>query len=202
MDDISKFVQNLKAREGSDSVFNPYLDDNIAKNLELYFRLMKSHGNVDTLLVGEAPGYLGCKLTGIPFTSGDAVMNIEHPFLCELKSKIRIDCVSAEATATVVWEFLSTQSKLPLFWNSFPFHPHPVGNPDGNRAPTNEEVTEGVEYLQAIYEIFTPAKVLGLGRKGEQCAKLAFPEKTITYIRHPGRGGKAEFISGFKSILT
>lgn len=202
MDDISNFTDSLRKRKQSSTVFNPYLDKNLANNLELYLRLIKSQKSVDVLLVGEAPGHLGCKLTGIPFTSGEAVMKIEHPILQKLRSRIHLDQVTSETTANIAWEFLSTKNSNPLFWNSFPFHPHPSGNLEVNRTPSNAEVSEGVKYLQEIYRIFKPGKVIGLGRKGERCAKIAFPELDIPYVRHPARGGKSHFMSGLDVILT
>lgn len=77
MRNISKFVNRLCERSSSEVVFNPYQDDRLAINLEKYLQFMKSEEGNKILLVGEAPGYAGCKMTGIPFTSGRAICNPE-----------------------------------------------------------------------------------------------------------------------------
>ncbi len=201
MRNISKFVNRLCERSNSEVVFNPYHDDKLAHNLEKYLQFMKTEKGNKILLVGEAPGYAGCKMTGIPFTSGQAIYQFDHPLLKKLRHTVSLRKVESEKTATIVWEFLAKKGSTPLFWNSFPFHPHPKNSPEENRAPTKAEVEEGVSYLHELFDIFKPTIIGGLGRAGERCSQRAFKDKSILYIRHPSRGGKPKFIEGMDRIV-
>lgn len=202
MNTIEHFVAELAAQHSTVTVSNPYVDKNIADNLRLYLNAMISRPGKRILLVGEAPGYKGCKLTGIPFTSGRVFERFDHPLLTALAGRLRLADMEAENTATIVWEYLSRKkSPTPLFWNSFPFHPHPEGNEKKNRAPTAAEVEAGIHYLQRLNAIFRPELIAGIGTKGARCAKSALPERDVVCIRHPSFGGKKDFIRGMERIL-
>lgn len=201
MSSISKFIGSLYDRPNTKTVFNPYKDIGPSSNLENYFNLMKLEKGRKILLVGEAPGYAGCKITGIPFTSGQSIFDVEHPLLIKLRNVISLDNIEKEPTSTIVWKYLQTKKTTPLFWNSFPFHPHPNNLLRENRKPTSQEILEGVSYLKALFKIFRPELILGLGRAGESCSKQAFKEKDIKYIRHPSNGGKSKFIEGMNEYL-
>ncbi|WP_428353461.1 uracil-DNA glycosylase [Methyloprofundus sp.] len=180
---------------------NPYLEVGVAENLKLYLEAMLKLDGKRILLVGEAPGYKGCKITGIPFTSGKIFESVNHPILSGIKDKLRLGKIESENTATIVWNYLATKNKIPLFWNSFPYHPHPEDNENKNRAPTYEEIKYGVKFLHALNAIFKPEIIAGIGKSGLDCAKRAFLEREIKYIRHPSFGGKSEFIKGMNEIL-
>ena len=193
---IDKFIFELQEYGNSDGVANPYLEESLRSNLKHYFELMMQQPGPRILIVGEAPGYDGCRITGIPFTSGAAIKNVNHPILAELRPLVELSSIESEKTSTIVWEYLLTLKFAPLFWNSFPFHPYPGGNNRDNRRPTSSEISDGVYFLKEIFSLFQAEAVFGLGRAGEDCAKQAFPEKDVQYIRHPSRGGKPAFISG------
>lgn len=198
---IQKFIRELKQQPNTDTIGNPYQSRQLAINLRYYLEAMLSIDSPRILLVGEAPGYKGCKLTGIPFSSGEIFQRFDHPFLQQLNQKIKIKDLSGENTATIVWEYLTNKEITPLFWNSFPFHPHEAHNPLTNRAPNSKEVQQGIGYLQAIAKIYQPNLIAGVGNKGSRCAKLAFPDRNIPTIRHPSFGGKHQFITGMNSLL-
>jgi hypothetical protein len=67
---IKKFVAALASVQSSGNFCNQYSEQvNVSSirrdNLYLYFQQMvKRHPQL--LLVGEAPGYRGCRLTGVP----------------------------------------------------------------------------------------------------------------------------------------
>jgi len=198
---IDEFINELRRQENSPTVTNPYLNLAVVNNLRVYLNYMNKIEGKRILLVGEAPGYKGCKITGIPFTSGDIFKKIDHPLLKEIKRNIQLSKVESENSATIVWEYLSKKGNTPLFWNSFPFHPHPNGNDNKNRSPTPYEIGIGVNYLKKLYLIFNPDIVAGIGIKGVKCAKTAFPKLSVPYIRHPSFGGKSDFINGMNKII-
>jgi len=201
MHTISEFIDELKKQKNTPTISNPYLVSGVAENLKAYLESMLNIGGKRILLIGEAPGYKGCKITGIPFTSGKVFEKVEHPVLLEIKDKLILSKIEAENTATIVWNYLATKNSTPLFWNSFPYHPHPEGNENKNRTPTDEEIKYGVKFLHALNVIFKPEIIAGVGNSGVDCAERAFPELKIQYIRHPSFGGKSEFIEGMNEII-
>ena len=79
MNQINDFVDSLASSEISNCVFNHYShkhsENEIRRNnLILYLNGIKKL-NPETILVGESPGYQGCRLTGIPFTSEYLLLN-------------------------------------------------------------------------------------------------------------------------------
>lgn len=201
MNTIEKFIDELQKQTNTPTIFNPYLEPEVAGNLHAYLESMINIDGKRILLVGEAPGYKGCKITGIPFTSGKIFEIIEHHVLFSIKEKMKFKKIESENTATIVWNYLATKNCTPLFWNSFPYHPHPEGNINKNRAPTDAEIEYGVKFLQAINTIFKPSVIAGIGTSGVDCAKRSFPGMEIKYIRHPSYGGKSEFVKGMDAII-
>lgn len=201
MSSIEEFIIELTKQKNTATVTNPYLSQDVADNLRLYLNAMIKMEGKRILLVGEAPGYKGCKITGIPFTSGKVFERFDHPLLKEIGSQLKLTKIEPENTATIVWEYLSMKNDTPLFWNSFPFHPHPEGNENKNRAPTSEEVEIGITHFKRLHSIYKPDVVAGIGGKGVKCAEKAFPKENILYIRHPSFGGKSEFIEGMDKII-
>lgn len=206
MKTIEFFLDSLKRQKTTSTVTNPYLDDGLVNNLRLYLEYMSNIQGKRILLVGEAPGYKGCRITGIPFSSVKVLMGTEHPLFHTIKPQLSLSDdalrnMTSENTATIVWQYLVDKKTVPLFWNSFPFHPHPKDKENKNRAPNSKEVAQGIIYLQQLYTIFQPDIVAGIGVKGVECAKRALPELTVKYIRHPSYGGKSEFIEGMNSII-
>lgn len=199
MELLNNFLNLLSKRESSENVFNPYKNKEILNNLKLYFEYLIQNKN-NILIVGEAPGHKGCRITGIPFTSGVSIKNSEHEMFKELKDSLKFEKIIPENTATIVWDFLENK-KVPIFWNAFPFHPFKNNNSNSNRKPNQSEIKEGEKYLKAVYEIFKPKKLCTIGRVGEKTLSNLFPDKEIIYIRHPSYGGKKDFLEGMKNLL-
>ena len=197
---LGLFYQKLQKRKNSLTVFNPYREAYKLANLQAYLNAMQSL-RPRLMLVGEAPGFKGCRLTGIPFSSAKLYTEVEHPFLIQLRERLVLPQLEAENTAAIVWRYLRDKNAVPLFWNAFPYHPHPSRIQKKNRAPTKAEIIEGGEFLTLLADIFQPEVVAGLGRKGVEAARLAFPEKEIRYIRHPSYGGKSDFITGMDQLF-
>lgn len=196
-----KILKKLADYPQQEGVQNPYINRYALTNLRHYFEYMLKQTGKRVLLVGEAPGYKGCCITGIPFTSGKVFKNVSHQMLQELKTKILLPSIVGESTATIVWNYLATKDKTPLFWNSFPFHPYRTGNPASNRPPTNVEIKIGSQILAEIIELYQPELIAGIGHKGIKALEFIFPTQTFTYIRHPSNGGKMKFIKGMDNIL-
>ncbi|WP_224484609.1 uracil-DNA glycosylase [Robertkochia aurantiaca] len=162
------------------------------QNLEWYLIQMYPL-NPDTLLIGEAPGYKGAALTGIPFTSPEILKT--HRFFIPLALQRKKPVLpTGERTASVVWNELNRYEKLPLLWNIFPFHPYRKGNKSSNRSPMKSELRKGLTVCKELLKIFEIKTVITIGKKSSE----ALQEAGIYHlaIRHPSYGGIREFRSG------
>lgn len=200
---IEQFIINLSKYKDSSELTNLYLGDSREslirrENLKLYLEKM-SKLNPLILLLGEAPGYKGCRLTGIPFSS-ERVLNKNDFFRNQnFECVNEINALESEISATIVWNELANYSDKPLIWNIFPFHPHRSNDIKTNRTPTKKELTLGKEYLKQLLVIFDIKKVIALGRKSEsQISDLGLD---FIYVRHPANGGKNKFLNGLKTEM-
>jgi len=152
-------------------------------------------------LVGEAPGYKGCALTGIPFTSQEVVESKKHTIWQRLAPNIVLndDHPGKENTATIVWKLLEELNYLPLFWNAFPFHPHERNDVYSNRKPDSFELREGAFYLTYLIEYFKPEHIIAIGRQAQNTLSRIL-NKEIKYIRHPSMGGACAFRHGMRDL--
>ena len=196
---LKSLLCELSKRKSSYIVFNQYQEKNMLNNLEAYLKYLLRYRS-DILLIGEAPGYRGCRLTGIPFTSGNVIKTSEHNIFREIGREIVLPQVVSEKTATILWGFLGINKAVPILWNAFPFHPHQSRKTEGNRRPNVSEIEEGTTYLKLICNLFKPKKLCSLGRVGESILKIVFPKEEIIYIRHPSHGGKKDFIEGMTEL--
>ena len=129
------------------------------------------------MLVGEAAGYRGARVSGLPFTS-ERQLTGRGP---------------AEASATIVHRVLAELGieEDVLLWNVVPTHPHQPDRPYTNRRPTRDEVEISALYLE---DAVSNRRVVAVGRLAEQATGAP-------YVRHPSHGGAAEFRAGLERLL-
>ena len=135
---------------------------------------LSAHSDAPILLVGEAPGYRGARVSGLPFTS-ERQLTGDGP---------------AETTATIVQRTLAELGLVDqvLLWNVVPTHP---GTTTSNRAPTRREVASGIAF----------AERLAAGRRVIAVGRVAAGALGAAYVRHPSRGGAAEFARGLAKLV-
>jgi uracil-DNA glycosylase len=126
------------------------------------------------VLVGEAAGYRGARVSGIAFTSERQLTGVGP----------------AEASATIVHRTLrelGVEDDV-LLWNVVPTHP---GTATSNRLPTRREIDAARPFLD---ELMRGRTVVAVGRVA--AAALDAP-----YVRHPSHGGAAAFAAGLRHML-
>jgi uracil-DNA glycosylase len=163
---VRRFVGRLgEARIGE--TFNQYADSELRR--ERLGAYIERRAGARYLLVGEAAGYRGARISGLPFTS-ERQLTGEGP---------------AEATATIVQRVLAelgVEGDV-LLWNVVPTHP---GTPSSNRRPTRDEVRQAMPFLEELRQ----------GRMPIAVGRLAHDVLGGRYVRHPSHGGSAAFRQG------
>lgn len=206
---VERFVTRLKHIKPPPNCINPWRGRSAAAklrqaNLTHYLQQM-AHERPKVILVGEAPGYRGCGLTGVPFTSERILVEgAAGLFGSDSSFQILGDRLKpiSEASATIVWETLQNYlDNLPLIWNACPFHPHKLGNVHSNRPPKQPELLIGIKILRNLLNLFPEINcVVAVGNRADE----AMTQHNIEHykIRHPSHGGKKDFQAGAKQIFT
>jgi uracil-DNA glycosylase len=197
---IPNLIARLRAFPATRRVANPYRSRARCHNLAAYLLRLCDAPYSGCLLIGEAPGYRGCALTGIPFTSQRVLAGSNHPFLAGLRSSLIIDGNVAEPTATMIWQHFHRHELTPAFWNVFPFHPHRDGAPRSNRTPTAREAASGLPFLEMVIEILAPQCVICVGVTAANCLARHSPSIEFQVVAHPSHGHKAQFEKGMNLI--
>ena len=169
-----EFTDEL-ARARIGSTFNQYSRSRLRRaRLSAY---LDSRRHASVVLVGEAAGYRGARVSGIPFTS-ERQLTGRGP---------------AEATATIVHRVLAELGieNDVLLWNVVPTHPHRPYRPYTNRRPTRDEVESSARFLEGV----APGRlVIAVGRLAEEATGAP-------YVRHPSHGGAGAFRAGLARLL-
>jgi uracil-DNA glycosylase len=152
------------------STFNQYAASPLLRGRLASY--LERRAKAGLLLVGEAAGYRGARVSGIPFTS-ERQLTGSGP---------------AEASATIVHSVLAELglTEHVLLWNVVPTHPHRPGEPDSNRRPRACEIEESRFFLDE----------LALGREVVPVGRVAEAAIGAAGIRHPSYGGAREFRAG------
>ncbi len=188
-----EILQKIK----SDRLFNPYtdlctLDKNNApeirtNNLKIF---LDNIDRFDTILVGEAPGHIGARKTGLAFTSNHILNTTEKVWRIkglEIATKIPF---YKELSATHVWDVLPKLVNPPLLWNIIPLHPF-KGEQFTNRKPNNLDHLICKLAIEYFFNNTEFKNIIALGRVAQKILRgLGFD---VQYIRHPSMGGSNKF---------
>ena len=137
-------------------------------------RYLESRAWAPILLVGEAAGYRGTRVSGMPLTS-ERQLTGTGP---------------AEATATIVHRVLAElglEDEV-LLWNLVPTHP--------GTATVEPARRRGAE-IEAARRSSTARR----GRRAVAVGRLAHARVGGPYVRHPAHGGAAAFRAGLVAAL-
>lgn len=204
---------------GVDGIIN-FMNDNvfnrdIAKHANLFNQYNQSHPHIDkpnahmirrknllryvrqlqqpirNMFIGIAPGYAGCRFSGIPFTSEHKLIgNNKADFFdagYEISSNVAL---KPEMTATKLWTILDEVDSRILsrtfMWNLIPYHPHEGDDPLTNRDPSKEEIEDFKEICQKIVEMLKPKNIITFGRTPERILTKILGRE-VTYVKHPSR---------------
>jgi hypothetical protein len=166
-----------------------------ALRLTNLLRYLELTAGATTLLVGEAPGWRGATITGVPFMSlrelsarpglltaasdGDGFLLPEEP------------AAAWELSASIVQKALRRWPVQPVNWPIYPNHPFQAPDRATNRAPRVPEVRAGAPIALELVGALGIRRVVAIGRKAEHALAAAGIEAVA--VRHPAQGGAALF---------
>jgi hypothetical protein len=170
------FVERLAEAEIGET-FNFYREGSGAaeRRRRLTFYLSR-HRDARLVLVGEAAGYRGARVSGVAFTSERQLTGGDP----------------AEASATIVHRALEELglAEQVLLWNVVPTHPHRPGEHASNRRPSRTEIEAAGALLREVC----------LGRRTIAVGRVAHAVLGGRYVRHPSHGGAAAFREGLLQL--
>ena len=161
-------------------------------NLRRYLDLS---AGATTMLVGEAPGWRGATITGVPFMSvrelgarpglltgdpdGDGFAQPADP------------AAAWELSASIVQKACRGWAVQPVHWPVYPNHPFTAPDRATNRPPRVPEVRAGAPIAVELVLALGIRRVVAVGRKAEHALAAAGIEAVA--VRHPAQGGAALF---------
>ena len=204
MDRIRYFIDKLSREPSTPELTNVYSSEIpqseiCRENLYNYLQRIRNN-NSKVMLIGEAPGYHGCRLSGIAFTCEENFTEDIIPGIMGKDLGYKIFSKGEperEFSASTVWpklkEWYNAHGSVPLLWNICPFHPHKEGNIMSNRTPRKKEIERGIKYFLDLVDIFDIQHIGCIGRKSENTIENLKLNMDCKYLRHPSCGGKNEF---------
>ena len=194
---------------GVSGLFNPWRDrcphDAAGNGPDEKLERLALHLDCDPefILAGEAPGYQGCRYSGIAFTSERLLGEGAIPRIPALSGRLSTRRLPfSEPSATIVWKTLFRLgiAERTILWNAMQLHPYRPDNLWSNRTPTHEEVGLGEPALRILIKAFPSAKIIAVGKKSEGLLQeMGIP--TAGSVRHPANGGATAFASGLKDLM-
>ena len=194
---------------GVDGLFNPWRDrcpHDAAGNgpAEKLSRLaLHLDCNPEFILAGEAPGYQGCRYSGIAFTSERLLGEGAIPRIPALAGRLSDRRLPfSEPSATIVWKTLYRLgiADRTILWNAMQLHPYRPNELWSNRTPSPDEIKLGEPALRMLIKVFPAARVIAVGKKSEGLLReMGIP--IAGSVRHPANGGATEFAAGLKGLM-
>lgn len=202
-----RLVETLPS--GVTGLFNPWRDlcpdDEEWNGPEAKLERLAAHLNCNPefILCGEAPGYLGCRHSGVAFTSERLLLSGSMPRIQQPQQRLTSRRLPfSEPSATIVWKTLYRLglAECTILWNALQMHPHNPGARQTNRTPTTTELALGEPALRILIESFPAAKIVAVGKKAEGLLRAMHIEPAAS-VRHPANGGATEFAAGIESLI-
>lgn len=194
---------------GLDGLFNPWKDhcphDAEGNGPAEKLARLARHLDCDPafILAGEAPGYAGCRYSGIAFTSERLLGEGAIPRLPALSGRLSTRRLPfSEPSATIVWKTLYRLgiAERTILWNALQLHPYRPGELWSNRTPTPSEISLGEPALRLLIEAFPSARIIAVGKKSQGLLEgMGVP--TAGAVRHPANGGATEFAAGLARLM-
>lgn len=203
---VDDFVDLLLEVKG-ENLFNPYTDKCPHNDLELgpvirtnnLVHYLRATEHAKVLLVGEAPGYLGCRRTGLSFTD-ERHLKIAHEKFGYSFQMATFQGKDKEISALHVWEVLKELDEQPMVWNIVPMHPHKPDNDLSNRTPTGKDFEACKEVIEYLFRRRAFDTIIAIGNKAyDHLTKLGV--KNVVKVRHPSHGGSNIFKSQLREIF-
>lgn len=195
---------------GVQGLFNPWRDvcedDTVLNGPERKLGRLAAHLDCQPrfIVCGEAPGHLGCRHSGIAFTSERLLLGGAIPRVVRVDQRLTTRKLPfSEPSATIVWKTLSRLgiAEEVVLWNALQMHPHKPGNIRSNRTPTPAELALGMPAMQILVDAFPRAKVIAVGKKAQGLLQ-AMGIATIGMVRHPANGGATAFADGMRALAA
>ncbi len=194
---------------GKPGLFNPWADqcphDAEGNGPAAKLERLAAHLDCDPefILAGEAPGYQGCRYSGIAFTSERLLGEGGIPRIAALSGRLSNRRLPfSEPSATIVWKTLYRLgiAERTILWNALQLHPHRADELWSNRTPTPEEIALGEPAMRMLIEAFPQAKIVAVGKKAEGLLRDMGVQVTGA-VRHPANGGATEFAKGLQALI-
>lgn len=201
-----KLVATLPS--GRPGLFNPWADhcphDAPGNGPQAKLERLALHLDCEPefILAGEAPGYQGCRYSGIAFTSERLLGEGAIPRIAALPNRLSTRRLPfSEPSATIVWKTLYRLgiAERTILWNAMQLHPHRDGELWSNRTPKPDEIALGEPAMRLLIEAFPKARIVAVGKKAEGLlAGMGVP--VAGSVRHPANGGATEFARGLQAL--
>lgn len=202
-----KLVATLPTQQPG--LFNPWATaceyDDLTNGPRQKLERLAMHLNCqpEIILVGEAPGYQGCRYSGVAFTSERLLLEGAIPRIRPPEGRLSVRRLPfSEPSATIIWKTLYELNiaRDTVLWNAVQLHPYKPGEPWSNRTPNDNELALGVPALRLLTEAFPSARLVAVGQKAAGIlAKMDVQYEAA--VRHPANGGARLFANGLRALF-